>query len=50
MEQLLVWLFIVSGESRRGGEEKMLEDLEKQTLSIYEKCVGRNQVQLVIYI
>ena len=34
----------VSGESRRGGEGRMLEDLEKQVLKIYETCVGENQV------
>jgi hypothetical protein len=34
----------VSGESRRGGEGKMLEDLEKQVLKIYETCVGENKV------
>jgi hypothetical protein len=34
----------VSGESRRGGEGKMLEDLEKQVLKIYETCVGENRV------
>ena len=27
----------VSGESRRGGEDKMLDDLEKSVLKIYEE-------------
>lgn len=30
-------LFLVSGESRRGGEDKMLDDLEKSVLKIYEE-------------
>ena len=33
----------VSGESRRGGEDKVLDDLEKVVLKIYEKCVGENE-------
>ena len=36
---------IVSGESRRGGEDKMLDDLEKSVLKIYESCVGENEVK-----
>ena len=35
----------VSGESRRGGEDKMLDDLEKSVLKIYECCVGENEVK-----
>ena len=27
----------MSGESRRGGEDKMLDDLEKSVLKIYEE-------------
>ena len=34
----------VSGESRRGGEDKMLEDLENQVLAIYQTCVAKNEV------
>ena len=30
-------MFLVSGESRRGGEDKMLDDLEKSVLKIYEE-------------
>ena len=30
-------IFLVSGESRRGGEDKMLDDLEKSVLKIYEE-------------
>ena len=30
-------IFPVSGESRRGGEDKMLDDLEKSVLKIYEE-------------
>ena len=37
-------MFEVSGESRRGGEDKMLDDLEKSVLKIYESCVGENEV------
>ena len=32
----------VSGESRRGGEDKMLEDLEQWVLNIYQSCIGDN--------
>lgn len=38
-------IFSVSGESRRGGEDKMLDDLEKSVLKIYESCVGENEVK-----
>ena len=34
---------LVSGESRRGGEDKMLEDLEKSVLKVYEECIGENE-------
>ena len=30
-------ILLVSGESRRGGEDKMLDDLEKSVLKIYEE-------------
>ena len=30
-------MLLVSGESRRGGEDKMLDDLEKSVLKIYEE-------------
>ena len=30
-------MFLVSGESRRGGEDKMLDDLEKSVIKIYEE-------------
>ena len=30
-------IYPVSGESRRGGEDKMLDDLEKSVLKIYEE-------------
>lgn len=36
----------VSGESRRGGEDKMLDDLEKSVLKIYESCVGENEAKI----
>ena len=36
----------VSGESRRGGEDKMLEDLEKSVLKIYEECIGENEAHI----
>jgi len=36
----------VSGESRRGGEDKVLDDLEKVVLKIYEKCVGENEASI----
>ena len=32
----------VSGETRRGGEDKMLEDLEQWVLNIYQSCIGEN--------
>ena len=32
----------VSGETRRGGEDKMLEDLEQWVLQIYQNCIGDN--------
>ena len=32
----------VSGETRRGGEDKMLEDLEQWVLNIYQSCIGDN--------
>ena len=32
----------VSGETRRGGEDKMLEDLEHWVLNIYQDCIGDN--------
>ena len=38
-------IFSVSCESRRGGEDKMLDDLEKSVLKIYESCVGENEVK-----
>ena len=38
--------FIVSGESRRGGEDKMLDDLEKSVLKIYEECIGQNEASI----
>ena len=37
----------VSGESRRGGEDKMLEDLENQVLAIYQTCVAKNEVGIL---
>ena len=36
----------VSGESRRGGEDKMLDDLEKSVLKIYEECIGENEANI----
>ena len=36
----------VSGESRRGGEDKMLDDLEKSVLKIYEECIGKNEANI----
>ena len=38
-----VTILLVSGESRRGGEDKMLDDLEKSVLKIYEQCIGENE-------
>ena len=35
--QLEIDFCLVSGESRRGGEDKMLDDLEKSVLKIYEE-------------
>ena len=32
----------VSGETRRGGEDKMLEDLELWVRNIYQACIGDN--------
>ena len=36
----------VSGETRRGGEDKMLDDLEKSVLKIYEQCIGENEARI----
>ena len=36
----------VSGETRRGGEDKMLEDLEQWVLQIYQNCIGDNLARL----
>ena len=32
-----------SEESTRGSEEKVLDDLQKSVLSIYESCIGKNE-------
>ena len=31
---------------RRGGEDKMLDDLEKSVLKIYEECIGKNEANI----
>ena len=36
----------VSGEARRGGEDKMLEDLDRWVLSIYNSCIGDNVARI----
>ena len=36
----------VSGETRRGGEDKMLEDLEQWVLNIYQSCIGDNEARI----
>ena len=36
----------VSGETRRGGEDKMLEDLAGWVTEIYRSCIGENVVTI----
>ena len=36
----------VSGETRRGGEDKMLEDLDHWVLNIYQSCIGDNEARI----
>ena len=37
---------LVSGETRRGGEDKMLDDLERWVSKIYVSCIGENVAKI----
>ena len=39
-------VLLVSGETRRGGEDKMLDDLEKWVSKIYVSCIGDNVAKI----
>ena len=39
--------FKASGENRKGGEDKILDDLQKWVLKIYESCIGENMVNIL---
>ena len=38
--------YLVSGETRRGGEDKMLDDLERWVSKIYVSCIGENVAKI----
>ena len=42
----MISIHLVSGETRRGGEDKMLDDLERWVSKIYVSCIGENVAKI----